>query len=156
VLSASYTDKGGNNVKALTGSNSISLGSSNIGLTGKEKVSGFTPFKYGGRTILIYPQTEGWLQLEDIDLTNVKSLMIVTGWQEAPNTALLFDIRLDGANGKSIGNGTLPVQKSGVMGMSMIPLTNPKDGKKHTLYIVAKPEHTGAFTAALASIQFNK
>ncbi|MBS1488254.1 MAG: ThuA domain-containing protein [Bacteroidetes bacterium] len=156
VLSASYTDKGGQNIKALTGSNSISLGSSTISLTEIKKLSGFASIKYGGRTVLFYPKSEGWLGIEDIDLTNVKSLMIVSGWQEVPKTALRYDIRLDDVKGKSIGSGILPVQKSGAMGMSIIPLNHPRDGKKHTIYIIAKPEQTIGFTAAIASIQFNK
>src|SRR5947199_1451623 len=42
VLSASYTDKGGNNIKALTGRSAVVLNSNTISFTGKEKIKGFT------------------------------------------------------------------------------------------------------------------
>src|SRR5690606_8856811 len=39
VLSATYTDKGGNNIKALTASNSLALRSSYLTFSGSEKVN---------------------------------------------------------------------------------------------------------------------
>ncbi|MEP7252310.1 MAG: ThuA domain-containing protein, partial [Ginsengibacter sp.] len=74
VLSASYTDKGGNNIKALTGSNLVALRSNTITFTGTEKVKGFKPFKYNGNNVMIFPAVEGWVALDSIDLTGVNSV----------------------------------------------------------------------------------
>ena len=63
LLSASYTDKGGNNIKALTGSSSIALHSNKIFFSGKEEVKGFTFYKEKGINHLVFPQAEGWFAM---------------------------------------------------------------------------------------------
>ena len=46
VLSATYTDKGGNNIKALTASNALALPGSYVTFTGNEDVDGFRKFNF--------------------------------------------------------------------------------------------------------------
>ena len=82
VLSASFTDKGGNNIKALPGSNSIALRSNNISFTGGEEVKGFTFYKAGDSNYLVLPQDKGWFGVDSIDLTGVRSVNLMAGWLE--------------------------------------------------------------------------
>jgi cytochrome c len=157
VLSASYTDRGGNNIKALTGSTSLALRSNIIGFKGNEKVKGFTFMKYNGMSLLLLPQTGGSFALDSIDLTDVKSANLSLGWQEAPKAALDFEARLDGENGKIIGNGSLSVPKAGqktaAVHLSLEPVS---DGKFHTVYFIYKPKNPGvALQVGLNDVQFN-
>ncbi|MEJ7676391.1 MAG: c-type cytochrome [Segetibacter sp.] len=141
VLSASYTDKGGNNIKALTGSTSLALRSSTISFKGNEKVQGFTSMKFNGMNLMLLPQAGGWFAIDSIDLTDVKSANLVMGWQEAPKSGLDFEARLDGNNGKVIGSGSLPVPKAGLKtATAHINLQDAGDGKFHTVYFVYKPK----------------
>ncbi len=157
VLSASYTDKGGNNSKALTGSNSVSLRSNTLGFTGKESSSGFTPFAFNGNNILMYPATTGWFALEDIDLTGVKSITVINGWQEAPQATFDYEVKLDSPEGAVVGTGSMAEPKKGsTNGIAMIKLQPVTDGKLHKVYFVFKAQNVkGAVQAAAASIVFN-
>lgn len=140
VLSATYTDKGGNNIKALTGSSSFVLPGSQITFAGNEKVSRFSHRKVGNNNVLVIPESEGWFALDSIDLTNVRSVDILTGWQQVPSAPYDFEVRLDAPAGKLLGKGRVARpkqdQKNGSARVSLNPVT---DGKFHSVYIIYKP-----------------
>ncbi len=137
VISASYTDKGGNNIKALTGKTAVSLRGSSVSFTGSEKLKGFAPYKYNGRQVMIFPAKDGWVALDSVDLTGVRMIGLVCGWQTAPKGSLDFEARLDGPDGKLLGKGTMPpVSKKGQQsGIASIPIRPVTDGTMHAVYI---------------------
>ena len=154
VLSASYTDKGGNNIKALTGSSSISRNSNTVSFTGFEKSNGFTPYKAGGNNLLLFPANEGWFELDSIDLTGVSSITLVSGWQKAPKEGFSFEARLDAPDGKVVGKGNMPApQKNQQFGITRLPIDKVTDGKFHSIYFVYKSKE--AIAGGVSSIQFN-
>jgi cytochrome c551/c552 len=154
VLSATYIDKGGNNIKALPGNNSVSLRSNMISFTGTEKTKGFTPFKAGGADILRFPSGEGWFAVDDIDLTGVASINLITGWQGAPETGFSFEARLDAPDGKVLGKGSMPTPAKGQQfGTVKLPVEAVSDRKMHSIYLVYKSH--GTFTGGVVSVQFN-
>ena len=157
VLSASYTDKGGNNIKALTGTDQLTLPSNTVSFTGKEEVKGFNPMAFGGNHVLILPAAEGWFALDSTDLTGVKSVNIVSGWQDAPATGLDFEVRLDAPDGKLLGKGSMPVpQKGQRMGTAYVTLESTNDGQRHKLYFIYEPKNQkGPILAAVSRLQFN-
>ena len=157
VLSASYTDKGGNNIKALTGSSSVALRSNNYTFSGKEKMQGFTVFAYNGMNIMILPATGGSYGVDSIDLSGVKSLNINSMWQDAPLFGFDFEARLDAADGKLLGKGSMAVpQKTQKSGMAHLPIEPVTDGKFHSLYIIYKPNNPkGSVQGGIVSMQFN-
>src|SRR5690606_20263558 len=71
VITASYTDKGGNNSKPLTGRTTAVLASSTISMSDGLKTDGFSSISYNGNDLLILPATSGWFALDDMDLTGV-------------------------------------------------------------------------------------
>ncbi|MEP6583299.1 MAG: ThuA domain-containing protein [Ginsengibacter sp.] len=153
VLSASYTDKGGNNIKALTGNNSLALRSNTISFSGTEKTKGFNPLKYNGMTILLFPAAEGWLAIDSIDLSGVRSINIVNGWQ-APPKGLAFEVRMDAPDGKLLGNGSMPPpQKGQQFGVVNVPVATITDGKFHAVYLIYKPQEP--ISGGVVSVQFN-
>jgi len=159
VLSASYTDKGGNNIKALTGHNAAALGSSTVLFTTKEKMQGFTTANYNGANLMLAPKTEGWFAIDNIDLTGVGSVTIAVGWQAAPAYGFDYEIRLDSETGKAIGKTSLTAAAGAKQGFTTVrmPLEAVTDGKMHTLYFVSKPRNV-AETAltGIASLTFGK
>lgn len=156
VLSASYTDKGGNNIKALTGNTSIVLHSNTISFKGNEKVQGFTAMKYGGKNLLLLPQAGGWFAIDSIDLTDVKSANLMLGWQEAPKLSLDFEARLDGNDGKVIGQGSVAPKAGEKTAMAHIALQPISDGKFHTIYFVYKPKDPKTpIQVGITAVQFN-
>jgi cytochrome c len=138
VISASYTDKGGNNIKALTGKTAVSLRSSSVSFTGSEKVKGFAPYKYNGQQVMIFPAKDGWVASDSVDLTGVRTISLVCGWQTAPKGSLDFEVRLDGPDGKLLGKGAMPpVTKKGQQsGIAAISIGAVADGSMHSVYVV--------------------
>jgi hypothetical protein len=155
VISASYTDKGGNNIKALTGKTTLSLRSNSVYFTGLEKVTGFTPHKYNGHQVMIFPPKDGWVASNPIDLTGVRRIDLACGWQTPPKGSLDFEARLDGPDGRLLGKGKIPpVTKKGQQsGMASIPINAVTDGAMHTIYIL----YTGKepVSGGMQFIQYN-
>ncbi|WDZ99161.1 ThuA domain-containing protein [Mucilaginibacter sp. SJ] len=156
VLSAKYTDDGGNDIKKLTGSSIVSLNSSTYLFKGTEKFNGFTAFKYNGINLMIYPPTEGWFELDNIDLTGVRSINLTNFWQAPPSAPLNFEVRLDSETGTLAGKGSMPVPgkdaKGGAVHVTLTPVT---DGKMHKLFFIYKPAGKAAMTAGVTSVVFS-
>ncbi|HRH61546.1 MAG TPA: PKD domain-containing protein, partial [Chitinophagaceae bacterium] len=130
VISASYTDKGGNNIKALTGSGSIVLQSNYLTFTGTERKDKFSSINYNGNNYMVLPLEKGWFALDNIDLSYVNSLSLMAGWQDPPAYGFDFKIVLDDLNGKVIGTGSLqPAAKNQNQGMANMQLQPVNDGK---------------------------
>jgi len=154
VLSASYTDKGSNNTKALTGNSSVSLRSNNWTFTGSEKMNKFTTFKFNGTNILIFPPDEGWFAIDSIDLTGVRSLNVIAGWQTPPTKEFSFELRLDKPDGAILGQGKLPPPGKGQQyGVVNMPVTGVADNNFHSLYFIYKGSEP--ISGGVVSVQFN-
>ena len=154
VVSASYTDKGGNNIKALTGSNVVSLRSNNWTFSGNEKVNKFTTFKYNGANILIFPPTEGWFAIDSVDLSGVHSINLTAGWQTAPKTGFSFEVRIDQPGGTLLGKGDMAAPKKGQQfGVLHIPVQAVTDGNFHSIYFIYKAQET--YSGGVVSVLFN-
>ncbi len=157
VLSASYTDKGGNNIKPLTGSSGISLRNNSMSFSGKEKLKEFTIYKMNGANLLVLPQKDGWFVVDSIDLSGIQSINIMGGWQESPKAPLAFEAHLDGPTGKLLGQGSMSaVAKEQKGGMFKMPLEAVTDGKFHALYILYKFNPSNStLQGGVSGIQFN-
>lgn len=157
VLSATYTDKGGNNIKALTASNALVLPGSHMTFKGDEKVKGFNHFKFNNNNVLILPESEGWFALDSIDLTGVNSADIIMGWQQPPSTALEFEVRLDSPAGKLLGKGRMaPPKKDERSGSARVRIEPVIDGKFHALYFIYKPGvNKRESSAGVGAVKFN-
>ncbi|MBI1780794.1 MAG: ThuA domain-containing protein [Sphingobacteriales bacterium] len=159
-ISASYTDKGGANIKALTGRATALLRNNKILFSGKELMKGFTTISFNEMNYMIAPLSEGWFSLDNIDMTGVGSLTIMAGWQQPPQYGFDFEVRLDNASGKVIGTGALnpPKEKTKGLGFGMIavPVEAITDGKLHTIYVTAKPKDSKeGGQVGLQFVQFN-
>jgi len=154
VLTASYTDKGGNNIKALTGHSNAALSGNTVAFTGKEKVSGFSSVNYGGATLMLLPAGDGWFSTADVDLTGVRVINLSAGWRDTLRKSIPIEARLDAPDGKLLGKGSMPVPKPGdKKGIVRIPIELVPDGKKHEVYFVYKGQ--GSIVAVINSLQFN-
>lgn len=157
VLSASYTDKGGDNVNALAGSSSLALRPATLSFTGKEKLKGFSLVKFNSNNFLMLPTGEGWFSVDSLDLTGVRVATIGTSWRQAPVSGLGIEVRLDAPDGKLLGKATLsPPQKDQRLSATRVYLEGVGDGKFHNLYFVYKPKEPNVkVSAGIGSIQFS-
>ncbi len=154
VLSASYTDKGGNNIKSLTGNNTVSLSGNTLLFTGEEKKTGFSFMKYNGMNIMLFPDAAGSFGIDPIDLTAVRSINLTCGWQATPETGFMVEVRLDAPDGKLLGTGTLPKLAKNQPGAAVnIPIQPVADGKMHSIYFVYKS--ADKISGGMLNVQFN-
>jgi len=157
VVSATYTDKGGNNIKALTASNSLALPGSYVTFKGTEKTEGFNHIRFSNNNVLVLPENEGWFTIDSIDLTDVRLANIMMGWQQAPSTGFDFEVRLDAPAGKLLGKGRMSApqkdQNTGTVSVRINPVT---DGRFHTVYFIYKPGKTKLDTpAGVGAVKFS-
>jgi cytochrome c551/c552 len=157
VISATYTDKGGNNIKALTSSNSLVLPGSFFSFKGKEKAKGFKGFKFNNRNVLVIPEGGGWFALDSIDLTGVASADIFVGWQNPPSVRFDFEARLDAPAGQLLGKGKMAAPRGDEKtAIAHVPFHDVTDGKYHSIYIIYVPGKTSSETpAGIAGVKFN-
>ena len=159
VLTASYTDGGRAGAIPLTGINTVVLPGNTVGFTPETPNQGMMPFTYGGMDLMLVPPAESWFVLEDIDLTGVKSVYLMAGWQEAPLSELNFELRAGSPEGKLVGKGRMPKPAAGQPG-GVIPIrvSTPVDLKVSELYFVYKPTpgvDRGASPVALMNVRFD-
>jgi len=163
-LYAAYTDKGGNGIRPLIGSTSVSLKNSKMTFDEAQHLQGFSKVTFNGNTYLLIPANTGSFSIDGIDLSGISDATITMGWQKPPVSGYTFELHLDSPQGEKIGEFTFagkdenpkPGEKIQPQFAKLNSTISPvKDGKMHNLYVVSKakdPSLTGP--AALASIQF--
>jgi cytochrome c len=161
-LSASYTDKGGANIKPLTGDAVVVLRNNKMSFGGVNTMTGYSKMNMNGMALLIVPKTNGSFVIEDVDLTGVNGISMNAAWLAPPTHGFAFEIRLDDANGKVLGRINLPA--GGATGTQTKPagtvlktkIEAVSDGKKHKLFVISKPNDAKEESqVALQNVQFN-
>ena len=110
---------------------------------------------FGGMQLQLLNAAEGWLKIEDTDLTGVSRLMVMVGWQEPPSIGYTMELRAGAPDGEVLGTGQLnPAGLGGQGGAIMIPIKKT-DGVQPELYLTYKAEGEGASPFALTQVQFN-
>ena len=162
VISATYTDKGGTNIKPLTGSSSLVLSPNSVDLAQAGTFTGYAKMVFDGKTLLTIPNTTGSFALQGIDITGIGSITLMTASQEPIKSPIDFEIRLDSPTGEVVGRGThapsagmklpnMPI----LMHQGNVALSAAGDGKKHTLYIVSDAKGADLGTFILMGVTFN-
>jgi hypothetical protein len=162
IISATYTDKGGENIKPLTGANSTILTSNSFDLAQAGEFETYTKMVFDGRHLLMVPATSGSFGLPAIDLSGIGSITLMTASQEPINTPVNFEIRLDSPTGEVVAQGVhtpgegfkapnMPI----LMHQANIPVTGTTDGKKHKLYFVSNANGAELGTFIIMGITFN-
>ena len=150
VLSASYTDKGGAGIKPMTGNASVALRSSMVSVSSARNLNKFAIQSFGGMQFFMVPKEEASFSLDSIDLTGISGVELMLTSNSSPKYGYVFEFRLDGLNGRKIGEGTLPAGAKFTAGQggygrtsitaNLEPVT---DGKHHNLYVVSKALNAG-------------
>ncbi|GAB3234002.1 ThuA domain-containing protein [Algoriphagus aestuariicola] len=162
VISATYTDKGGEAIKPLTGANSLVLKSNTVDLAQAGEFEVYTKMVYDGRHLLMVPATQGSFALPAIDLTGIGSVTLMTASQEPIKVPVDFEVRLDSPTGTVVGSGTQqPSEGFAAPGMpikmhqAQLQITGASDGKKHKLYFISDAKGAELGTFILMGITFN-
>lgn len=162
VISASYTDKGGENIKPLTGSSSLVLSPNSVDLVQAGNFATYTKMVYEGRTLLMVPNTKGSFSLPALDMTGIGTVTLTTATQEPLKFPVDFEIRLDSPTGEIIGRGThaagtgMKVPNMPIfMHQATLTLSSTGNGKKRSVYIVSDAKGVELGTLIVNGIIFN-
>jgi glucose/arabinose dehydrogenase/cytochrome c551/c552/type 1 glutamine amidotransferase len=158
VLTASYTDKGATGVAPLTARTEITLRNNKMLLTEASHRKDFKAYMLNGVRVLITPHVTGSFGLDSLDLTGIRNIQLLVFWEIKPQLNYRYEVRLDNAEGRKIGEGTFksPSKENGE-GIITIPISEVAHGKFHDIYIVSQSSGTldkGA--VKLKGIIFNK
>ena len=143
-LSASYTDKGGANIKPLTGDAVVVLRNNKMSFNGVKTMTGFSKLNMNGMALMMIPKTPGSFTIEEIDLAGMNGITLNAAWMIPSAGGFTFEVRLDDANGKVLGTLSLPGggakgSESKPAGAAISGKIEPvTDGKKHKLVILSK------------------
>ena len=154
ILTASYTDAGGNGVKPLTGAAQMALSGNRISPNPDMEMEGMQAMAFGGMDLALLNANEGHLRLEGYDLTGVRMLILEAGWQTPPAAGADFELRLGSPDGEIIGQGSLTTPQQGQGTGIPVMLSAPQTGKQmvYLTYKREKSEDPGMI--ALVGIQF--
>ncbi|MDX1637516.1 MAG: PKD domain-containing protein, partial [Balneolaceae bacterium] len=160
ILSASYTDQGGPNIKPLTGNTTHYLRNSTMSFTNAQNLEGYTTMTYQGNFLLMVPQEPGSFSLNRIDMNGIGSARLMTAFMQPLESGYNFELRLDSPDGKLVGEGAFepnsnPSGEAPFFQPVTIDIDPVTDGQLHDLYIVSEPagaEKSG--TLVLNSITF--
>lgn len=162
MLSASFTDKGGENIKPLTGSSTAMLFNNNVDLRRAIEKKGVTSVSFSGMNLLVVSGDNSTFAIDQIDLTAISSLTFLTAARDKLKDSIVFEVRLDSPDGPKIGEGTYTqspsssIQEEPIPEPLTIPITSTPDGKKHKIYVNIAPKGgTAAGTLFLAGVTFN-
>ncbi len=157
VLTATYTDEGMNGVKALTGSSVVALSGNQVAPSEKMDLQGMQAMAFGGMKLALLNAAQGSLKLEGYDLTGVKMLLLMAGWQNPPAAGCDFELHMGSPDGELIGAGQLNTPISGGPGTGIPVVFNQALSGKQTIYLTFKrqaSEGDDPGMIALTGIQF--
>ncbi|RZK73300.1 MAG: PKD domain-containing protein, partial [Pedobacter sp.] len=122
TFKASYADLGAKGLKPLSTINTLNLRSNVISSNSiqVQEMSGFNRDDNGSLTLA---KKEGWIKLEDIDLTDVKSILLST----TNNENCEIEIRLDSETGRLLTKA--------LSSNANLPISEVVDGKFHNIFI---------------------
>lgn len=161
TLTASYTDQGSDGIKPMTGSNTVYLQNNTVDLGTAVDLKDYSAMSFGGMNLLMVPKTEAHFAINNVDLTDIGSVMIITGTRGEMDEDVVFELHLDSPTGPKVAEGTFvqgeftPDASGTAMKPFMLPVTGAADGDLHTLYITSKTKNGGdPGTFILASMTF--
>lgn len=146
VLSASYTDEGGADVKPLTDNTSVFLRNNSMSFAGANGFEGYSTMTLDGNLLMMVPQEQGSFRLDQIDLTGITSVELMTVTQEPIDDDYAFELRLDAPDGPKAGEAVREGgtgRQQGGEGSYFGPLAISVDAEAaegvHDLYFVSQP-----------------
>ena len=153
MFSASYTDKGANNMSSQTGSKSFSLRSAKFKANTFDSSKETMNYKVDGLgEIVIALNDQGYVAYNDIDFSGIGSFNVMAIASDERTVGGKIEIRLDSPSGPLLGTGEV---EKGMPKPTKIVI-NPTTGF-HNLYVVfSNPNNGGKPLYALMDISVEK
>ncbi len=165
VLTATYTDKGGRNVKSLTASETIVLRSAKVEIEDYDKGENAVKFLVDAANTpgvnedmtVVVGEHDTWCMFEDIDLTGIRAISARCGLMPNITNGGKLNIRLGSPQGKKIGDILLEQKVTNYGINEYRTQLDPVSGKQNIYFTFASasPEIEGV-VAVLDWVYFKK
>jgi len=144
VISASYTDEGGETIKPLTGQTVKTLSSSRVSVAEAQNLNNYEAMQFNGRSLLRGANTVASFSLNSIDLTGITSAEITASSRENFRAGYVFELRIGDPDGRLIGEAVLNpaenIEEEGFITHSLNIETEPISSRELIdLYILSRP-----------------
>ncbi|WP_316814634.1 PQQ-dependent sugar dehydrogenase [Pedobacter nyackensis] len=134
ALKASYTDMGSAGLKSLSATQVVNLISNVIDASDLKNVSQFGRRDINGKEALIFPEHTGWIKLNKIDLTDIRTFQFTVN-DMGNNLDYEIEIRMDSQDGKLLARHNSIKGDINIEGIT--------DGKFHDVFILVKASKDG-------------
>ncbi len=152
MFSASYTDKGANNIGALTGSKTYTLRSATMKANTFDTQKEALKYKLEGVGEVVIVSDKSFISFNDIDFTGIGAFTIMANASNERTAGGKVEIRLDSPTGQLLGTGDVTKATS-----SPIKVPVSANVGFHNLFLVfANPESKGKPLFALTDITVEK
>ncbi len=154
IFSASYTDKGANNLGTMTGSSSLSLRSPKIKANSYDSQKATVKHSVNGLgEIVVAVADKGYIAFNQIDLTSINSFAVNAIASDDRTVGGKIEVRLDSPNGQLIGSGEVSKSTNSPLKIAV----NTANVGTHNLYFVfTNPDTKGKALFALVDINAEK
>ena len=121
----------------------------------------YTTMTFDGNFLMMVPDDRGSFSINDIDLTDIGSVSIISGLQEPLSGKISFELRLNSPDGEKIGEAAYEPGEEfqtpqGFLGYNLtFSLSSLVENGKNDLYVVSQREEGAGGTFILSNIQFN-
>ncbi|MGD1945362.1 MAG: ThuA domain-containing protein [Croceivirga sp.] len=155
LLTASYTAQGTESAMPLTGSSTMVLASNTMVFPEGTPTNNMQAVTFDGMQLQVFNAAEGWLEISDIDLTGVKMILAMIGWQEPPTIPYTLELRAGKPDGKVLGTGKLHPEGLPAQGSALSIPIERTNGIQEKLYLTYRAEGEVIGTFALIQVQFS-
>jgi len=109
ILSASYADKGYNQLPSLTTVENFILRNPLVRSESAEASSGVSDMTMGGRQVKVINSDDSWIKFSQISIYNIKSVQVRYGMRETTGKGWKMEMRLGNPEGELLGEQILGV-----------------------------------------------
>ena len=124
-ISATYTDRGGSGIKALTGGNIAIIKSPVLSVADNTRIDGVNIMDYNNMKLAMLTGTSGLIEFNNVDIKGVNLIEVNYMTQSALSSGYIVEAFEGNANGKKIGELTIHQLKGMVPAKAVMKLAMP-------------------------------
>lgn len=136
-LTASYTDKGADEVPSLVGTAHKTLRNPLVKSVSADQASNFSKVSFNGNELYVANGEDAWLKFNQISLENVRDMTVQYGVQQPVQKGWSLEVHLDSPDGTLLGKTTIgPGAKAQKPNSTRLRFTKHAGADLHDVYLV--------------------
>ncbi|MEX2512528.1 MAG: ThuA domain-containing protein [Cyclobacteriaceae bacterium] len=160
ILSASFTDRGGENIKPLSTNQTLFLRNNKIDINEIDRIHAFNYISIEGNQVLLAPKGLGYLTLENVDLTEISSVSFQVDSKKPFDYGYQIELRSGRTDGEILGQTVIRSNELVTDGSLMDVLVNLKqseaEGKQNLFILTRSLNEEESVDMVVLSIRMNR